>query len=320
MLVADEFGGGSASGNGLVDLAVIAIERGAGLQPGAFVSGNVIAWALSNYGSDQQQADILPDLIAGKSIGTLATADINGCWDAGGAAQLTRVNDGFALNGEMSMVQDGHVAEWLLVSAEVETELVQVLIPASSSGVEIAALDSIDLTRRFSSVRFADVEITNSQFVGKIGDARMAVERQLQIAIVLTLSESLGSMKRDFQMALDYAKVRFAFGRPIGSFQAIKHLLADTSLLLESSMAVLSAAVTAVQEEHADAAIVVSMAKAYVSESATSLAQNCLQVFGGIGFTWEHDHHLFMRRLAMDASLFGDPAWHRERIWNLYEM
>ena len=114
-------------------------------------------------------------------------------------------------------------------------------------------------------------------------------------------------------MALQYAKDRTAFGRPIGSFQAIKHLLADTSLLLEMSKAMVDAAARAVGTGSSDASAVASMAKAFVADSGVELAQNCFQVFGGIGFTWEHDQHLYLRRLTTDAALYGDPSWHRER-------
>ena len=135
--------------------------------------------------------------------------------------------------------------------------------------------------------------------------------------MVLTVAEMVGAMDHDFHMALDYAKARTAFARPIGSFQAIKHLLADTSLLLEASKAAADAAASAVGRG-AGGAEVASMAKAFVGDSAIDLAQACWQVFGGISYTWEHDQHLYMRRLTTDAMLYGEPAWHRERICTLH--
>ena len=189
---------------------------------------------------------------------------------------------------------------------------------AHSPGVEVRTLDGLDITRRFSTVHFNNVELVGADVVGEIGGAADGIDRELQLACVLSLAETLGALDRDFQVALDYAKVRTAFGRPIGSFQAIKHLLADTSLLAETSKAVVTAAIDAVQEDAADAGEIVSIAKAYVGDCAIELAQNCFQTFGGIGYTWEHDQHLYLRRLTADASLFGEPAWHRERLWQLH--
>jgi alkylation response protein AidB-like acyl-CoA dehydrogenase len=130
----------------------------------------------------------------------------------------------------------------------------------------------------------------------------------------LTAAESIGAMDHDLALAVQYAKDRTAFGRPIGSFQAIKHLLADTSLMLEMSKGIAVAAARAVGTRQDDAAGVSSMAKAFVGDCGIDLAQNCFQVFGGIGYTWEHDQHLYLRRLTADAALYGDPAWHRERL------
>jgi alkylation response protein AidB-like acyl-CoA dehydrogenase len=140
------------------------------------------------------------------------------------------------------------------------------------------------------------------------------------VALVLTVSESVGAMNRIFEITLDYAKARTAFGRPIGSFQAIKHSLADTGLLLEMAQGMATAAARAVGDERPDAGEVASMAKSLVGDNGVALSQNCFQTFGGIGYTWEHDQHLFLRRLAMDALLYGEPAAHRERICQLHDL
>jgi alkylation response protein AidB-like acyl-CoA dehydrogenase len=143
------------------------------------------------------------------------------------------------------------------------------------------------------------------------------VERQLAVACVLTAAESVGAMDYDFDMTLQYAKDRIAFGRPIGSFQAIKHLLADTSLMLEMSKAIVLAAANSVGTDDGYGLEAASMAKAFVGDCGIDLVQNCFQVFGGIGFTWEHDQHLYLRRVTTDSVLFGGPAWHRERLCQL---
>jgi alkylation response protein AidB-like acyl-CoA dehydrogenase len=323
MLVGEEHGGGSISGRGLADAALVAVERGRYLQPGAFVPGNVVAWALAQFGNEEHQTKVLPAIVAGESVATWAAADPTGSWEPGAGARLDPTASGYRLSGTKGLVQDAHLADWLLVTAQSESGLSQVLVPTHAPGIEITRLDGLDITRRFCRVRFADVELASADVVGQVGGAGDGIDHELQLACVLSLAETIGALDQDFTVALEYAKVRTAFGRPIGSFQAIKHMLADTSLLAESSKAVVTAAVDAVQDataEAAEAAEVVSMAKAYVGDCSIELAQNCFQTFGGIGFTWEHDQHLYLRRLTADASLYGEPAWHRERLWRLHGM
>jgi alkylation response protein AidB-like acyl-CoA dehydrogenase len=180
----------------------------------------------------------------------------------------------------------------------------------------VTPLDSLDITRGFAEVELDGLEVPASALLGE-GDAAALVDRQLAVACVLTTAESVGAMDHDFEMALQYAKDRIAFGRPIGSFQAIKHLLADTSLMLEMSKAIVLAAANSVGTDDGYGLEAASMAKAFVGDCGIDLAQNCFQVFGGIGFTWEHDQHLYLRRVTTDSALFGAPAWHRERLCQL---
>jgi alkylation response protein AidB-like acyl-CoA dehydrogenase len=205
----------------------------------------------------------------------------------------------------------------MLVTASSNGGPSQFLVPADSPGVTIRVLEGLDLTRRFCEVSFEGVDLPESAAVGEFGEAAGLVERQLQIACVLTVAESVGTMDHDLNLALQYSKDRTAFGRPIGSFQAIKHLLADTSLMLEMSKAMALAAAKAVGTSQPDGGAVASMAKAFAGDCGVELAQNCFQVFGGIGYTWEHDQHLYLRRITTDGSLYGDPAWHRERLCQL---
>jgi alkylation response protein AidB-like acyl-CoA dehydrogenase len=323
LLVPERDGGGSVSGDGLLDAAVVAQERGRVLQPGAFVPANVVAWALATAGTEDQRAKVLPGLIAGETTAGWAIAGPTGDWRPEAGVTAAPSGDGFVLSGAKGLVQDAHLAAWLLVSAGTADGPIQALLPAATPGLTVTKLDGLDITRSFARVTFDAVDAPRSTLVGDPGDAATSVatlQRQLDIAVVLTVAESVGAMDRILGEAVDYAKARTAFGRPIGSFQAIKHLLADTSLLVESSKAIVAAAARAVQDERDHAAEVASMAKAYVGDSAIELAQNCLQTFGGIGFTWEHDLHLYMRRLTADASLYGEPTWHRERICTIHEL
>jgi alkylation response protein AidB-like acyl-CoA dehydrogenase len=317
MLVPEELGGGRVSENGLLDAALVAQARGAALQPGPFVGTNVVAYALAEEGNQDHQSKVLPLLLSGDESATWAVASsaADGSPEAGVLARQDAV--GYVLSGTKDFVQDAHRSAWMLVTAAGDNGSVQFLVPADTTGVVIKPLDGLDLTRRFCEVRFEDAELPPSAIVGDYGGATGLVERQLQIACVLTVAESIGAMDRDFDVATQYAKDRTAFGRPVGSFQAMKHLLADTSLMLEMSKAMAAAAARAVGTGQPDAAEVASMAKAFVGDCGVDLAQNCFQVFGGIGYTWEHDQHLYLRRITTDAALYGDPAWHRERLCQL---
>jgi alkylation response protein AidB-like acyl-CoA dehydrogenase len=176
--------------------------------------------------------------------------------------------------------------------------------------VTIVEQESLDLTRRFSEVRLAGVDVPASHVISGSADV---LDEQLAIAAALTAAESVGAMHEEFEVTLQYAKDRIAFGRPIGSFQAIKHLLADTSLAVEMSKSVVLAAATSIGTGDDHGRQAASMAKSFVGDAAVELAQNCFQVFGGIGYTWEHDQHYYLRRLTSDAALYGDAAWHRDR-------
>jgi alkylation response protein AidB-like acyl-CoA dehydrogenase len=318
-LVPEEHGGGSISGAGLVDAAVVAVERGRLLQPGPFVAMNVVAATLAREGSAQQQADVLPGLTAGTIVATWAAAGPSGGWETGEAIDWARVPDGYSLTGTARLVQDADRADYFLVTAGSANGISQFLVPARTAGLSVLPVSSIDLSRSFCDVRLTDVVVPEEALVGAPGEASAAVEYQLRVACVLTVAETVGTMEQDFQLALQYAKDRIAFGRPIGSFQAVKHLLADTSLLLESSRTVCDAAARAAGDPDGGLERA-SVAKAYVGDSAIQLGQNCFQVFAGIGFTWEHDQHLYLRRLTMDAALYGDPAWHRRRLARCYEL
>jgi alkylation response protein AidB-like acyl-CoA dehydrogenase len=320
MLVPEALGGGNVSGNGVMDAAIIAEERGRLLQPGPFVPANVVAFALVVDGDDEQREKALAQLVAGDTVATWAVASAQGDWTPGAGVRAVARGGSFALTGAAGFVQDADRADWVLVTAAGDAGLSQFLVRAGSPGMTVRPLAGLDITRRFCEIRFDDAELPASALVGTHGGAAGTVDRQLDVANALTVAEMVGAMDRDFEVALDYAKARTAFGRPIGSFQAIKHLLADTSLALEMSKAMAVAAAKAVGSDAEDALEVASMAKAFVGDSAIDLAQGCFQVFGGIGYTWEHDQHLYLRRLTTDAALYGDASWHRERICRYFEL
>ncbi len=318
MLVPESLGGGSISANGVLDAALIAYGRGGLLQPGSFVGTNVVAFALATAGSDEIRSTVVPALVAGEVSASWAVASLTEAGRLTGGVRATPSGDGgFELAGAKTAVADVESSSWLLVTAEGPEGPVQALVAAGAAGVTVTPLESLDVSRRFAEVRLDGVRVPASAVVGTPDTVGALLDRQLAIAATLTAAESVGAMDHEFEMTLQYAKDRIAFGRPIGSFQAMKHLLADTSLAVEMSKAVVLAAANSVGTDDGYGPQAASIAKALVGEAAVELAQNCFQVFGGIGYTWEHDQHLYLRRLTTDAGLFGDASWHREHLCQL---
>jgi alkylation response protein AidB-like acyl-CoA dehydrogenase len=221
MLGPEEHGGGTVSGNGVADAAIVAEERGRFLQPGAFVATNAVACALATDGSQEHRAKVLPAIAGGEATVTWALASADGDWSPGSGLHASARGDHNVVTGAAGFVQDADLADWILVTASADRGLSQFLVPAGTHGVTVRPLEGLDVTRRFCEVRFDGVELPASTLVGSDGAASGTVERQLDVALALTVAEMVGAMDRDFEVVLDYAKVRTAFGRPIGSFQAV---------------------------------------------------------------------------------------------------
>lgn len=317
MLVPEALGGGNVSGNGVLDAALLAYQRGRLLQPGSFVGTNVVAYAVATAGSPALQARVLGALVGGEASASWAVASADDRRLDGGVAAVRTADGGLTLTGVKTAVADIEAGSWLLVTAGSADGAVQAVVAADGPGITVTPLESLDLSRRFSEVRFDGAVVAADSVLGAPGGGDDLLDRQLALAATLTAAESVGAMDHEFEMTLQYAKDRIAFGRPIGSFQAVKHLLADTSLAIEMGKAVVLAAARSLGSDDGYGVEAASIAKALVGESAIELAQNCFQVFGGIGYTWEHDQHLYLRRLTTDAALYGDAAWHRERLCQL---
>lgn len=317
MLVPPEFDGGSVSGKPVHDAIVIATEVGRHLQPGPFVTTNVLANAIASHGTDTHRQDLLPKIVRGEVLASWAYADMRGNLDYGTGLQGIRDGDEIVLNGARGYVSYGDTAEVLLVIACVDSRVVQLLIPAETPGLTRTALATLDLTRRVAHCQFDDVRVPVSQV---LAGGVAAVDEQLRLACVLTCADTLGALDRLFSMTIQYAKTRVSFGRPIGSFQSLKHILADQFLYLETCRAGLAAAAQAVDGRVESLDKVVLMVGAYIGDVANDIAQECLQVHGGIGYTWEHDLHLYMRRIRANSALFGSSNWLRERLCRAYDL
>jgi alkylation response protein AidB-like acyl-CoA dehydrogenase len=319
LFVPEALGGGSISGRPLLDAIIVAEERGRYLQPGPFVGHNVVAAAIAELGTSEQQS-ILPSLASGSSLASWAISDQRGNCKPELGVRATSNGSAYVLSGERWLVDNAKLADTFLVSAAHDGGVTQFLVPADTAGVSVEELESLDLTRRCGRVTFSEVTLDASAILGEAGDAEGAVQRQLDLAIALHLGETVGAIDQLLEMTRQYAISRIAFGRPIGSFQALKHLIANLSLFAEMSKAAVLAAANAIELNRPDASEVASIAKAFVGERGIEIAQGCLQVHGGIGFTWEHDLHLYLRRISANTYLYGSPEWHRERICAIHEL
>jgi alkylation response protein AidB-like acyl-CoA dehydrogenase len=322
LVLPEEYGG---SGGGWTDLVVVLEEMGRALLCAPFLATVALAGATVAACPDEDlHADVLPAIADGRLIATVATAEDVGSWDDDGVHLRGDVRpDGWRLTGHKSFVLDGATADLALVSARTGHGVSLFAVDGTAPGLSRRRLEVLDPTRKLARLEFAAVA---ARLIGAEGQASELLQRVRDLGAVALAAEQIGGAARCLEMSVEYAKLRHQFGRPIGSFQAIKHLLADTSLLLEMSKAMALAAAERLGEEVAgnrrregdtyglEAA---SMAKAFVGDCAIDLGQACFQVFGGIGFTWEHDQHLYLRRLTTDAASYGDPAWHRERLCQL---
>jgi alkylation response protein AidB-like acyl-CoA dehydrogenase len=305
-LVSESNGGGSLSGKGLLDLVIVAEEMGRLVSPGPLVPTNVVAAAVSDGGTSEQRARVLPGLLAGDAIAAWCSPTSH--------VAMERDVDAFVLRGTVAPVEAGAEADELLVTASAGDGRTQFLVPANTAGVTITPLDGIDLVRRFARIDFDDVRLDETSLLGEVGRATSAVDRQVLIATVLQCSETVGAMDRVFEFTVEYLGDRYSFGRPLASYQALKHRVADMKLWLESSHGVTTLAAHAVQDATDDAAEIVHAAKAYVGDHSTELVQQAVQLHGGIGVTWEHDLHLYLRRVTTNRNLLGAPAEHREQL------
>ena len=317
LLVSEENGGGSISGDGVIDLTLIAHEFGHAAAPGPLTTTNVVASALNAHGV---HLDVLAGLLSGTSIASWCVGEPAPDDHLGSIAFEIRL-DGrdVVLNGVKRPVESGREAEHFLVTGRTGDGITQVLVPASTAGVTVTPMQTVDLTRRFAEVRFDNVRVPVDHVVGNPGAAADEAERLLQLALVMLNAESVGAMQRTFDMTVEWAFDRYTFGRPLASYQALKHRFADMKSWLEAAHAISDAAAVAVQARSPEARELVSIAKAYIGEYGAELVHDCVQLHGGIGVTFEHDIHLFVRRVTLNRALLGTPADHRQRIADIVE-
>ncbi len=310
LIIPEEYGG---SGYTYIELTVVLEEMGRALLCAPYFSTVALAAnTLLHSGDEAAKKDLLPGIAAGETIATLAFTEDSGRWDeAGITLPATNGPEGWTLSGAKMYVLDGHTADLILVAAAAPAGTTLFAVAADAPGLTRTLLTTMDQTRKQARVEFDD---TPARIVGTEGQGWAVLSRVLDLAAVALAAEQVGGAQAALDMAVEYAKVRIQFGRPIGSFQAIKHKCADMLLEVESAKSAAYYAAWAASELNDELPVVASLAKAYCSEAYFNTSSENIQVHGGIGFTWEHDAHLYFKRAKTCELLFGDPSYHRELL------
>jgi alkylation response protein AidB-like acyl-CoA dehydrogenase len=309
LIVSEEHGGQEL---GTVELVVLMEQLGYALAPGPFLSNTFAALALEHMATDEQREQYLAPLAAGEKRGTLALWDNGGGWDP---EQITlepeKSGSGWTLNGEKLFVLDAETADFLIVGASGGRRFI---VQRDAPGVTITQTPTIDSTRKQYAVKFEGVEVDEDASYSADQDALGLARARAYTALAAELA---GVAQRAMEMAVEYAKDRKQFGRPIGAYQAVSHACAQMLLETEGARSASYYAGWASDNEPESAGLAGSVAKAFASDAAWRVTASALQVHGGIGFTWEHDLHLWLKRARCGAAYFGDSRWHRERVARL---
>ena len=309
MAVPDTCGG---AGFGQVEMSIVMEELGRALVPSPFLASAVLATnALLALDDADAMRELLPSIAAGRTIATLAVAEDGGGWD-GSKMTTTAVlgDDGWLLYGAKKPVVDGFDADLVLVVADAGGELGFFVLDGDAPGLSRTRLAGLDLTRRLASLEFSRVPARRLVCEDAIG----ALDHVMDLASVALAAEQLGGLQRCLEMSVDYAKARAQFGRPIGSFQAVKHLCADMHVAMELARSAVRYAAWAADAAPDELPVAAGLARAYCSEAFFKVAADTIQVHGGIGFTWEHDAHLYFKRAKSSELLLGDPSYHRKLL------
>jgi alkylation response protein AidB-like acyl-CoA dehydrogenase len=317
LLVPDELGGGSVSGDGVADLALVAEYMGTVAAAGPLIPVSVVLAALSDAGGHH---DVITDMIEGSVIATWAVYDAGRSFAPQSPSLVATATDsGVRLDGVKDRVEAGTDSDYFLVTALENSCSRQFLVPAQTPGITVTPQDCVDLVRGFASVTFDHVEVPAAAAVGTADSTSELIERQCHVALVLQCAETVGALRTVFDFTVDWALERHSFGRPLASYQALKHRFADLKMHLEACRAATAVAVREVGARSAGAAAAVSAAKAYIGEYAGTMIQDCVQLHGGIGVTWEHDLHVYLRRVALNRSLYGPPDYHHAVVYGRFE-
>jgi len=321
----EDYGG---AGLGFVDLVVLMEEMGRVVMPGPFLATTILGGlAILESGSAAQKKEWLSRIATGEAKATLAWTEPNVRWDAAGVTTTARAADGgFVLSGTKLFVPDAHLADVLVVAARTsegprpEEGVSLFLVPKETAGLAVKLLPTMDQTRKLCEVSLRDVRVPGAALLGARNGGWPVLARVAERATVALCAEMCGGAQRVLEMTTEYAKIRVAFGKPIGAYQGVKHRAADMLVDVENAKSLTYYAAWAVDENVAEAALAASMAKAYVSDAYRKVAGAGIQLHGGIGFTWEHDLHLYFKRAKSSEFTFGDATYHREKVAQLINL
>ncbi len=317
LIIPEQYGG---AGLNMVDLVVVLEEMGRVVMPGPFFASVILGGlAIDLGGSEAQKQRYLPGLAEGKLKATLAQVEESGRWDAEGIAlPATASGGGFSLSGTKLFAHDAQNADLLIVPARsggAGTDGVTLfIVDAKAKGVSIRVLKTMDQTRKLCEVTFDKVAVGTDAALGEVGQGWALLDRLVDRAKVALCAEMCGGAQKVLEMSVEYAKVREQFGKPIGSFQAIQHKCANMMVQTESAKSATYYAAWAVANDVPEAHLAACMAKAYCSDAYRFVSAEGIQIHGGIGFTWEHDMHLYFKRAKGSEVTFGDATWNRELV------
>ena len=303
-----------------LDLVVVLEEAGRALLPGPFFSTMGLAVpALIEAGTEAQKKEVLGAIADGSARATLALTESSGRWDAASIGLSARqAGGGWQLNGTKLFVPDAQVADYVVVAArtrgEGEEGITLFLVKGRPHGMTVKALETLDMTRRWDEVRFDNVQLGSDAVMAAPDKAWPQLRRALDWATAALCAEMVGGVQKVLEDSTEYAKTRQQFGKPIGIYQAVSHKVADMLVLSESGRSATYYASWAVDADAPDRSLAASMAKAYVSDAYRKVAGDGIQVHGGIGFTWEHDMHLYFKRAKSSEVTLGDATYHRELV------
>ncbi len=310
LVIPEEYGG---SGYSFVELIVVLEEMGRRLLCAPYFSTVVLAGqTLIHSGDDEAKSAYLPGIASGETVATVAFTEPNGRWDESAVtATATPDGDGWKIDGEKLYVLDGHTADLIITAARTDAGVSLFAVAGDAPGLTRTALSTMDQTRKQARLEYSSVPAT---LIGADGSGWDTLSTVLDLAAVALAAEQVGGSQEVLEAAVQYAKDRVQFGRPIGSFQAIKHKCADMLLEVESAKSAAYYAGWCASELNDELPSVASLAKAYCSEAYFHAAAENIQIHGGIGFTWEHPAHLYFKRAKSSELLFGDPTYHRELL------
>ena len=317
LIVPEQYGG---AGLNMVDMVVVLEEMGKVVFPGPFLASAILGGiAIDLGGSDAQKQRWLPGLADGSVRATLAQVEESGRWDAQGIQLPAKAaGTGFTLSGTKLFVHDAHNADVLVVPVRTGGSgpdgITMLLVERKAKGVGVRVLKTMDQTRKLCEVTFDGVAVGQDAVLGAVGAGWAVLDRLVDRAKVALCAEMCGGAQKVLEMSVEYAKVREQFGKPIGSFQAIQHKCANMMVQVESAKSATYYAAWAVANDVPEAHLAACMAKAYTSDAYRFVSAEGIQIHGGIGFTWEHDMHLYFKRAKGSEVTFGDATYNRELV------